>query len=195
MLKSLSITSIDREVEDVKLLVGLGNPGSKYESTRHNAGFLALDEILEQEGGSWEGQKWNAQIAKVSILGERCILLKPQTFMNLSGRSVAPAMNFYKIEPEDVYVIYDDIDMPSGKVKTKKGGGHGGHNGVRSIMKETGNGDFVRIKLGVGRPDPSKTKMDVSDWVLGKMNEEELSHLKSEMVEGVLLRLKEQFGR
>ena len=108
---------------------------------------------------------------------------------------MAPAMNFYKIEPEDVYVVYDDIDMPSGKVKTKKGGGHGGHNGVRSIIKETGSSDFVRIKLGVGRPDPSKTKMDVSDWVLGKMNEEELSHLKSEMTEGVLLRLKEQFGR
>jgi peptidyl-tRNA hydrolase, PTH1 family len=179
----------------VKLIVGLGNPGNKYESTRHNAGFLALDEMLEQKGGSWEGQKWNAAIAKLDLFGERCILLKPQTFMNLSGRSVAPAMNFYKIEPEDVYVVYDDIDMPSGKVKTKKGGGHGGHNGVRSIIKETGNSDFVRIKLGVGRPDPSKTKIDVSDWVLGKMNEEELSHLKSEMMDGVLLRLKEQFGR
>lgn len=178
----------------MKLLVGLGNPGAKYENTRHNAGFIALDEILATRGQQWEGQKWNALIAKLDIFGERCLLLKPQTYMNLSGKSVSPAMTFYKIPPEDVYVIYDDIDMPGGKVKTKKGGGHGGHNGVRSIIKETGSSDFVRIKLGVGRPDPSESRMDVSNWVLGRMNDEELNHLKSEMISGVMLRLKEQFG-
>lgn len=179
----------------MKLIVGLGNPGSQYNETRHNAGFVVVDELLERQSQAWEGNKWNAQIATADLFGQRCLFIKPLTFMNLSGKSVAQAAVFYKLDPEDIFVIYDDIDMPSGKVKTKKGGGHGGHNGIRSLIKELGHPDFTRIKLGVGRPDPSESNMIVTDWVLGRMSQEELRHLKSEMVDGVLLRIKEQFGR
>lgn len=183
----------------MKLIVGLGNPGSKYEMTRHNAGFILVDLLVSAAGESWQGQKWQAEIAKITLHGEKCLCLKPQTFMNLSGKSVSAAAKFHKIEPSDIFVIYDDIDMPSGKVKTRRGGGHGGHNGVRSVMGELGSAEFTRIKLGVGRPqateeNPDGDRVPVTNWVLGKMNEAELRHLETEMLDGVLLRLKEQFG-
>lgn len=170
----------------MKLIVGLGNPGDKYQKTRHNAGFLILDQILSRAGGSWQGRKFDADFARAPVCGTDCLLLKPQTFMNLSGRSVTQALRFYKIAIEDVIVLHDDIDVPFGKVKARTGGGHGGHNGIRSIMAESGAENFARVKLGVGRPHGVG---DVSNWVLGNFTLDELIQVETEMVNETLIRL------
>lgn len=175
----------------MKLIVGLGNPGPKYEATRHNAGFLMLDVLADEFRVDWQGKKFDADIGKGTVYGETCLFMKPLTFMNLSGKSVAKAMRFYKIAPEDVIVIHDDIDLGSAKVKSKAGGGHGGHNGIRSIMAETGQKDFHRIKIGVGRPEEEKgCRMGVSDWVLRPMSDAELMEYQQDILKDVLLRLK-----
>lgn len=176
----------------MKLLVGLGNPGPKYEKTRHNAGFLVLDKLAQHFGISWNGEKFSGIYARGNISGEDCILLKPMTFMNLSGRSVQAAVRFFKIDCDDIVVLHDDIDVPSGKVKARIGGGHGGHNGILSIFKETGMKNFHRIKLGVGRPDVGSEYL-VENWVLSKLRTEELEALEREMFEEVLLRLENSF--
>lgn len=180
----------------MKLVVGLGNPGAKYETTRHNAGFLMLDILAEDYKISWGGNKFDAEHAKGTIMGEACLLLKPQTFMNVSGKSVAQAMRFYKIPHEDLIVLHDDIDLELGKIKAREGGGHGGHNGIRDIIAATGKAEFHRIKLGVGRPKGEKAEnMQVSSWVLGNMTDEELIMLQNEMCEDVKLRIKGIFER
>lgn len=175
----------------LKLIVGLGNPGSKYEKTRHNAGFLVLDQILAQVGGSWQGRKFDAEWARAPLLGHDCLFLKPQTYMNLSGRSVVPALRFYKLEPQDLAVLHDDIDVPFGKVKTRMGGGHGGHNGIRSILGDLGAENFARLKLGVGRP--SSGQAAVVDWVLTDFSPSELAEVQGQMVTETLQRLQGVF--
>jgi len=177
----------------MKLLVGLGNPGPKYEVTRHNAGFLLLDVLAADSKTKWTmDQKLQGEVCRGSVIGEPCIFLKPMTFMNLSGRSVGSVMRFYKIRPEDVVVLHDDIDVPAGKVRARTGGGHGGHNGIRSIIGETGVSEFHRIKLGLGRPPE---QWDTADWVLQDMSDEELRVLKGEMVKDVYVRLKQIFDQ
>lgn len=173
----------------MKVLVGLGNPGSKYDNTRHNAGFIVLDMLADASGISWQGQKFQGEFAKGTIQGETCLLLKPQTYMNLSGQSVNQLLRFFKISPQDdLIVLHDDIDVPFGKVKAKAGGGHGGNNGIRSIIAETGVKDFARIKLGVGRPQ-KKEDGDVSSWVLSRFSDDEMAVLKTEMLQDVMVRL------
>ncbi len=175
----------------MKLLVGLGNPGPKYELTRHNAGFLVLDLIAERFGINWQGSKFDGVWGKGDIYGEPCILLKPQTFMNRSGRAVAAALRFFKLGPDDLIVLYDDIDMESGKVKAREGGGTGGHNGIKSIVADSGQTDFHRIKIGVGRPKRDEASApSVSDWVLHPMTDSELLGLQNEVLKDVELRLK-----
>ena len=171
----------------MKLIVGLGNPGIKYEKTRHNAGFLMLDQIACRFGISWSGEKFKGVVARGEIKGESCVLLKPLTFMNLSGQSVSSALSFFKLTANDLVVIHDDIDVPSGKVKARLGGGNGGHNGIRSIIKETGQSDFHRVKLGVGRPEID-SDLEIETWVLSKLSDVELEAIKGEMLEEVLLR-------
>ena len=173
----------------MKLLVGLGNPGSKYETTRHNVGFLIVDEVASKFGINWSGQKFDGVVARGNVFGQDCLFLKPMTFMNLSGRSVAQAAKFYKIEETDIVVFHDDIDVPVGKVKARSGGGHGGHNGIKSIFAETGLQDFHRIKLGVGRPI-GEGEDRVVDWVLGKLSDQELLLLQSLILDEVLVRLR-----
>ncbi len=177
----------------MKLLVGLGNPGSKYQTTRHNAGFLILDQILQKHGASWQGKKFDAEFGRMRLFGEDCILLKPQTFMNLSGKSIAQAARFFKLESEDVLVLHDDVDVPFGKVKTRMGGGAGGHNGIRSTISELGTEDFARIKLGVGKPSGEQARMDVADWVLAGFTDEELKTVEKAMVDETLLRIQGVF--
>jgi PTH1 family peptidyl-tRNA hydrolase len=172
----------------LKLIVGLGNPGAKYQKTRHNAGFLVLDAIADRSRISWQGRKFDAEWARGSLLGEDCLFLKPQTFMNLSGRSVAPALRFYKLQVSDVVVLHDDIDVPFGKVKTRMGGGHGGHNGIKSLLAELGSEQFSRVKLGVGRPQAERGPV-VSDWVLMDFLTNELEVVETSMVDETLLRL------
>ena len=133
------------------LLVGLGNPGDQYRNNRHNIGFMAADAIARHHNFPAFRQKFSGLIAEGSIAGERVLLLKPQTFMNRSGDSVAAAMSFYKIEPRDLTVLYDEIDLVPGKVRVKIAGGSGGHNGIRSIDPQIGP-DYRRVRLGVGHP-------------------------------------------
>lgn len=174
----------------MKLIVGLGNPGPKYETTRHNAGFLVLDLLADHFGIRWEGEqaKFQGEIARGKVWDEDCVFLKPVTFMNLSGRSVAALSRFYKIEPQDIIVLHDDVDVPAAKVKARAGGSHGGNNGIRSIIAETGLENFHRIKLGIGKPEGLNG--DVSGWVLGRMTDEELKALHETMFPEVLVRLK-----
>ena len=135
----------------MKLIVGLGNPGAKYARNRHNIGFMALDQIASDHGfGPWKA-KHQGSISEGRFGADKVILLKPETFMNLSGQSVQAAMRFYKLEPADVIVLHDEIDLAPGKVKCKSGGGHAGHNGLRSIHAHLGP-DYDRVRLGVGHP-------------------------------------------
>lgn len=158
----------------MKLLVGLGNPGPKYEMTRHNVGFLVLDEVARELGASLDRQKFSALIGETELQGERILLMKPLTFMNLSGEAVGAACRFHKIEPRDVIAIHDELDLRSGSVRIKVGGGHGGHNGLRSMLAHLPSPDFVRLRVGIGRPEGGR---DVVSWVLGGFDEAERASL------------------
>jgi PTH1 family peptidyl-tRNA hydrolase len=147
----------------VLLIAGLGNPGSQYATNRHNIGFMAADEIHRRHGFSPWTKKFHALIADGIIDGEKTILIKPQTFMNLSGQAVGEAMRFYKLALSDLIVIYDELDLPSGKVRVKMGGGSGGHNGIKSIDAHCGK-DYRRVRVGIGHPG---VKEMVTNHVLG----------------------------
>jgi PTH1 family peptidyl-tRNA hydrolase len=138
--------------ENMFLVVGLGNPGSEYAATRHNVGFIVVDELAERLGVSVDREKWQAYSAQLDLWGRKVCLLKPNTFMNLSGKAVAKYVDFYKVRPEQILVVHDDLDMAPGRVKLVAGGGTGGHNGIRSLVECLGTKDFMRLKLGIGRP-------------------------------------------
>ncbi len=157
------------------LLVGLGNPGREYASHRHNVGFMALDALAERVGADAFREKFSGEWSRAEIAGEPAILLKPMTYMNDSGRSVQPAMAFFKIEPARLIVVHDELDVPFGEVRLKMGGGHAGHNGLRSIMAQV-PGDFARIRVGVSRPPPT-FQGDVADYVLAGFDATERSTL------------------
>ncbi len=157
-----------------KLIVGLGNPGSKYQGTRHNAGFMVLDRLAEIARVSVDRTKFSGLCGEGNWLGVRLVLLKPQTFMNLSGRAVAEAAHFYKIPPADIIVVHDDLDLPFGQLRLKEGGGHGGHNGLRSIIAELGSADFLRVRVGIGRPD----KGSAEKYVLTPFTPEEAGFVR-----------------
>ncbi|MHC5652537.1 aminoacyl-tRNA hydrolase [Stappia sp. ICDLI1TA098] len=148
----------------MRLIVGLGNPGAKYSRNRHNIGFLAVDAIHEHNAGfsPWRG-RFHAEVSEGLLAGEKVLLMKPQTFMNDSGRAVGEAARFFKISPADVLVLYDELDLVPGKVRVKTGGGSGGHNGIRSIDAHLGK-DYVRVRLGIGHPGH---KDRVIGYVLG----------------------------
>ena len=154
----------------MKLVAGLGNPGREYEGTPHNVGFQVLDLLIEHLGISGFQSKFRSKICRVSISGESCLFIKPQTYMNKSGEAVAEFVNFYKIPLEKIVIISDDIDLHPGKVRFRDEGGHGGHNGLRSIIESLGNGNFHRIRFGVGRPSD---KDNVIGHVLGRWSEAE----------------------
>ena len=154
---------VENERHNMLLFVGLGNPGSKYASNRHNIGFMALDKIAGHNGFSPWRNKFQAKLSEGELGGEKVILLKPQTFMNLSGQSVGEAMRFYKLSPSDITVFHDELDIAPGKCRVKMGGGHAGHNGLRSIHQRIGP-DYRRIRLGIGHPGH---KDRVAQYVLG----------------------------
>ena len=158
------------------LIVGLGNPGTKYAYTRHNAGFLCLELLAERENVQLRRIKFKGVVGDAQLGGHRCLLLKPQTFMNNSGESVREAAAFYKIPPERVLVIFDDVSLPCGKLRIRRKGRDGGHNGIKSIIYHLGSDAFPRIKLGVGeKPDP---EWDLADWVLSPFRKQELTALR-----------------
>ena len=159
----------------IKLIVGLGNPGQQYEKTRHNAGFLFLDALAQELGCAWSNQaRFQGFFAEVSIAGSKVMLLKPDTFMNRSGQSVGKVARYYKLLPEEILVVHDELDFNPGVVKLKKDGGHAGHNGLRDIIAHLGSKEFYRLRLGIGRPPAGKV---VADFVLSSPSKPELEML------------------
>jgi len=174
--------------EETYLIVGLGNPGRDYEHTRHNVGFQVVDTMVRNEGEYLELNKWDALYCRISLWGGRLFFVKPQSFMNLSGRSVARFADFFKVSRDRILVIHDDIDMNPGRLKLVAGGGPGGHNGIRSIIQCLGTKDFFRLKYGVGRPGRNGVHADipVDRYVLASLSSDEqelldkrMSHLSS----------------
>jgi PTH1 family peptidyl-tRNA hydrolase len=159
------------------IIAGLGNPGSKYEMTRHNAGFLALDLFAIEENVNIKKLKFHSLVCDVTIDGKRCLLMKPQTMMNNSGQAIGEAAKFYKIPPEKVIIIYDDISLDVGQTRIRRKGSAGGHNGIKSIIAHLGSENFPRVKIGVGKkPNP---EYDLVNWVLGRFPKEQESDLKT----------------
>jgi peptidyl-tRNA hydrolase, PTH1 family len=146
------------------LAAGLGNPGREYERTRHNVGWLVADELARRHGGSFRG-KFSGQLAETRLEGLRVALLKPETYMNESGRSIGAACRFFKAEPANVLVVHDDVDLEPGRLQARLGGGLAGHNGLRSIAQALGTNDFLRLRIGVGRPGRGDRR-SVADYVL-----------------------------
>lgn len=154
----------------MKLIVGLGNPGKKYENTRHNTGFAVIDRTLAKLNVELDKNKFNANYTMINRNGEKIYILKPLTYMNLSGEAVAPFMKYFGIEPEDLVVVHDDLDLPVGKIRLRQSGSCGGQNGMRNIIDLLGDSNIKRIRVGIGK-DPL---IPVVDYVLGKTKKEDL---------------------
>jgi len=146
------------------LIAGLGNPGAEYRETRHNVGFMVVDELARRHGASF-GSKFSARVADLRLDGQRLVLLEPQTYMNESGRSVAAAVRFYKVPVEALLVVHDDVDLEVGRLQARLGGGLAGHNGLRSLVQHLGTGEFLRLRVGVGRPERGDPR-PIADFVL-----------------------------
>jgi len=166
------------------LVVGLGNPGREHERERHNVGWMAVDELARRTDGRWRA-KFSGQLAEVRLNGLRLALLKPETFMNDSGRSVAAATRFFKVDPESLLVVHDDVDLDSGRLQARAGGGLAGHNGLRSLAQALGTQDFLRLRIGVGRPGRGDPR-SVADYVLSPFElEEDVGALVSRSADAV----------
>ncbi|MGN0666485.1 MAG: aminoacyl-tRNA hydrolase [Huintestinicola sp.] len=158
------------------IIAGLGNPGAEYENTRHNAGFMAIDTLAEKKGFDIKKLRFKSLTGETMLGGKRCLVMKPSTFMNNSGEAIVQAMNFYKIPIENVVVCYDDISLEPGKLRIRRKGSDGGHNGIKSIIYLTGSDNFPRVKIGVGAK-PHKD-YDLADWVLGNFPSEDIPKMK-----------------
>lgn len=152
------------------IVAGLGNPGKEYENTRHNAGFMVMDALADKLGADISEKKHKALCGRAVIGGEKVILLKPQTFMNLSGESIRAAADYYKVDPDHILVIYDDISLEPGQLRLRSKGSAGGHNGIKSIIAHLGTQEFPRVKVGVGAKPP---RMDLAAYVLAKLSQGE----------------------
>lgn len=162
------------------IIAGLGNPGLQHEKTRHNVGFMAADVLCENLGVSADRHKFNSLYADAEIGGHRCLILKPQTFMNNSGHAIIEAMRFYKIPAERVIVISDDISLDVGRLRVRAKGSAGGHNGLKDIIESSGSDNFPRVKIGVGKkPHPD---YDLKDWVLGRFPKEQLKDIEEVII-------------
>ena len=160
------------------IVAGLGNPGTEYAKTRHNAGFLAIDSIAESAGVRIDRLKFKALTAECAIGGVRILLMKPQTFMNSSGEAIGEAVSFYKIPPENIIVLHDEISFEPGKIRIRRKGSAGGHNGLKSIIAHLSSENFPRIKIGVGqKPSPD---YDLVNWVLGKFSADDIAKLQGQ---------------
>lgn len=155
----------------MKMIVGLGNPGSKYAKTKHNIGFMTVDRLAQKHQVSFKENSFKAEVGDFFLNGEKIYLVKPQTFMNESGKAVVPLMNYFGMNPDEIVVIYDDLDLEIGQVRLRQKGGAGGHNGMKSIISHLNDNVFDRIKIGIGRP---KGKKSVVNHVLSSFDEEDL---------------------
>ena len=181
----------NKYIEWVKIIVWLWNPGKAYEKTRHNVGYMMVDILRESLWmDAWKESKFQSMISEWVYKGEKILLVKPMTFMNLSGDAVSSIIQFYKLDPKsDIIIMSDDIDMEFAKVRYRREGSHGGQNGLRDIIAKLGTHEFSRIKIGIGR----NTHYSVSDWVLSKFTKEEIEMLKSEVFPIVLQYIHEKF--
>lgn len=166
----------------LKIIIGLGNPGKEYEKTRHNTGFMVLDRISDKFNIEIKKEKNKALIGTGEINGEKVMLVKPQTFMNLSGEAVRGLIDFYKENIENIFIIFDDIDLEIGKIRIKERGSAGTHNGMKSIVSHLGTENFKRIKVGIGKP---KENVDLVSHVLGKFSDDEIKVLEGSIVDAV----------
>lgn len=165
------------------IIAGLGNPGKEYEYSRHNAGFLCIDILCNKYNIKTDRVKYNALTCTASIEGHSCLIMRPQTYMNNSGESIKAAADFYKIPPENVIIIFDDISLPVGTLRIRRKGSAGGHNGIKSIIWQLNSDNFPRLKLGVGaKPDPDS---DLKDYVIGRFSKEDLGIMKKTMEKAV----------
>lgn len=166
----------------MKLIIGLGNPGQGYSNNRHNIGFMCLKHFASEHKIDFDKKQADARVGRGRIEGIDVVLAKPQTYMNLSGKSVNRLMYKYKLKPEDIIIVHDDMDLPLGKVRIRMGGSSGGHNGINSIIAETGTRDFVRVKIGIGRPDKDVNdrdyERDIVDYVLSNFSHDEKKQLE-----------------
>lgn len=165
------------------VIVGLGNPGNEYALTRHNIGFITVDAIHERHGFSPWRLRFDGLVSEGTLGGEKVLLVKPQTFMNLSAQCVQPLLQFYKIPISDVVVVHDELDLKPGELRLKQGGGDAGHNGLKSISKALG-GTYYRLRIGIGHPRALNLPIDVSDYVLGKFTQDE-AKVFDPVVEGI----------
>lgn len=159
----------------LKFIIGLGNPGKNYEKTRHNVGFMVIDELSKRWNIPLNKEKFKGIYGMGIINGEKVILLKPLTYMNLSGESIRPLLDYYEIDPSDLIVIYDDLDLPTGKIRLRTKGSAGGHNGIKSTILHLGTQNFNRLRIGIDRPSNG---MAITDYVLGQFSEEERANIK-----------------
>lgn len=167
----------------MKIVVGLGNPGPKYETTRHNVGWLALDRLIDDWKAQGPQVKNQGEVWQARVGGEQVLLVKPLTFMNLSGRAVGPLATFYKCAPTDIIVLQDEVDLPPMTFRLKTGGGSGGHNGLKSLDDSLGGNGYHRVRIGVGHPRDFNPRMDTADWVLGQFSQNELNELDPQLDE------------
>lgn len=167
-----------QDTSNMWILVGLGNPGKEYENNRHNIGFMVIDEIAREYGLSPFKSKFEGEMVEGRIGEEKVVLVKPMTFMNLSGQCVQKIARFYKVTPNRIVAFHDEIELPTGKMRTKKGGGHAGHNGLRSMDACLNSQDYWRVRLGVGRPQGEQAAMDVADYVLGNFSKSDTVWVK-----------------
>lgn len=158
------------------IIAGLGNPGKQYELTHHNAGFLCLDMLCNKLGVRCDKVKWQAMVTTAVVNGHNCLLMRPQTFMNSSGNAIKQAADFYKIPPEKIIVLFDDISIPFGTLRIRKKGSAGGHNGIKSIIAQLNSDQFPRIKLGIG--ERANADDDLKDYVLSRFSKEQCEELK-----------------
>lgn len=162
--------SKQEEVENMKMIIGLGNPGKQYEQTRHNIGFEVIDALSQQLGIPLNQSKLKGLYGMGFYKGEKVLLLKPLTYMNLSGESIRAVMDYYQVDIENLLVIYDDLDLPVGKIRLRQKGSAGGHNGIKSTIAHLGTQQFNRVRIGIDRPT---TSMPIPDYVLGRFHKEE----------------------
>jgi PTH1 family peptidyl-tRNA hydrolase len=162
----------------MKLICGLGNPGREYERHRHNIGFMVVEAMLPRARGELNQDKFQARVGQGTLGGERILFVEPQTYMNLSGRSLAEAARFYKVAVEDILVIHDELDLPFGRLQLKAGGGTGGHNGLKSSVQSLGADGFIRLRFGIGKPEGPNAKERVAGYVLSNFDDGERRQLE-----------------
>lgn len=167
--------------QPLRLMAGLGNPGAGYHPTRHNVGFWLADRLAEREGASWKAEKrFHGELARLRLPDGELLLLKPMTFMNRSGQAIRTVADFYKIPASEILVAHDELDLPAGTARLKRGGGHGGHNGLRDVHRHLGTPDYLRLRIGIGHPGQAR---EVIDYVLSKPTRDE-----AEAIDGALTR-------